>query len=88
MTAGSREADGRRAIQAISPDEIKRTARRARIGDTVKVMDPRKADDDGFGRVVKARIVAKYPHIVALDNGMSVTYVQLAEYYRGKRYVP
>ena len=40
------------------------------------------SDSDTFGAPVKAVVIAKYPFLVLLSNGMSATYTQLAMYYR------
>lgn len=77
-----------RKLLVITPDEIRRTISKTKIGDTVKILDSKKIQkrDYGFGVVVKAHVLKKYPHLVTLDNGMSATYVQLAMFYRsGKK---
>lgn len=72
-------------ITAILPDEIRRAKKRIRIGHKVKVIDGRKYNKKSteLGEEITVKVIAKYPHLVHLDNGMSVTYAQLAMYYRG-----
>lgn len=66
----------------ITPDEIEYVKETTRPGDPVKVMDYRKTLECGgvchVGRLVKTRIAKKYRHLATLENGQSITYVELA----------
>ena len=69
MNAGCSDTDDRLELEGIWPEEI---------------LDINRfnCDTGGFGIPVKATVVAKYPFLVLLDNGMSFTYADLARYYR------
>ena len=77
MNAGCSDTDDRLELEGIWPEEIEATKKRVKIGDKVIILDT-----GGFGIPVKATVVAKYPFLVLLDNGMSFTYADLARYYR------
>lgn len=68
----------------ISPEELEKARARVKIGDRLRVWDENTGCRESFGHgaAIVAEVVKKYPHIVQLDNGHSVTYVQLAMYYR------
>lgn len=67
----------------ISPEELEKARARVKIGDRLRVWDDNaKLPGIGYGAAIVAEVVKKYPHIVQLDNGHSVTYAQLAQYYR------
>ena len=84
MNAGCSDTDDRLELEGIWPEEIEATKKRVKIGDKVIILDINRfnCDTGGFGISVKATVVAKYPFLVLLDNGMSVTYTVLARYYR------
>lgn len=67
----------------IREEEIEHTKSKVCIGDRLRVWDDNaKLPGIGYGAAIVAEVVKKYPHIVQLDNGHSVTYAQLAQYYR------
>ncbi|MCI8950053.1 MAG: hypothetical protein HFG49_08430 [Lachnospiraceae bacterium] len=64
----------------IRPEEI-RQAKQVPVGEMVRICNhwKRNADDAlSYGVWEEHRIVRKLPHIVILDNGMSVDYVEIA----------
>lgn len=71
----------------ITKDELAMIRQECKPGDIVTVKDYRKLDDQvdtlKCGRVVKTRIAKKYRHLVTLENGLSLTYVELAMKRRG-----
>lgn len=68
----------------ITEPELEKARARVKIGDRLRVWDENTGCRESFGHgaAIVATVVKKYPHIVQLDNGHSVTYVQLAMYYR------
>lgn len=84
MNAGCSDTDDRLELEGIWPEEIEATKKRVKIGDKVIILDINRfnCDTGGFGIPVKATVVAKYPFLVLLDNGMSFTCADLARYYR------
>lgn len=86
MEAG-RDKNGLLSHSAILPGEIKQVRDKTRIGQAVRILDKRKMQEDtiSFGVVVTAKVASKYPHFVVLDNGLSVSYAQLARYIRAGR---
>lgn len=66
----------------IRKKELHQIRKNCRIGDKVKVYNPRRCtrntNGDWFGVTETARIVAKFPYIVLLENGMTVDYVEIA----------
>lgn len=84
----SEEYIEQQATQAISANEIKRAAKRIRVGDTFRMlnMSLMKSDCETFGKVVKTKVKHLFPHIVLFENGKSARYCDIAMYYRhGKK---
>lgn len=71
----------------ITKDELDMIRQECKPGDIVTVKDYRKLDDQIYtlkrGKTVKTRIAKKYRHLVTLENGLSLTYVELAMKRRG-----
>lgn len=70
---------------AVTLEEVAYCRRNVRIGDIFRVRDVRRESGTrGDVRPVirKSRVTGKYKHLVTLDCGHSVTYVQIAMYYR------
>lgn len=70
---------------AITLEEVAYYRRDVQIGDTFRVRDVRRESGTrGDVRPVirKSRVTGKYKHLVTLDCGHSVTYAQIALYYR------
>lgn len=86
MNVGLRGTVDSLKLTGIWPKEIKATKKRIKIGSKFTMMDIRQPNKtgDGYGALVKAKVIAKFPHIVCFDNGMSATYAQMAIYYRNK----
>lgn len=64
----------------ISPDELEQ-ARRVPIGTLITVFNLRKAkpgDEMSWGVLEESRIVRKFPHVVLLENGITVDYADIA----------
>lgn len=81
MNVGCRDTADSLNLTGIWPEKIEATKRRIKIGAQFTLMDTRLSKDE-FSALCKARVTAKYPHIVCFDNGMSATYAQMAMYYR------
>lgn len=66
----------------ITPHELREVKKSCRIGDKVRVLNPcrcvRRPNGDWFGTIETARIIRKFPHIVLLDNGLTVDYAEIA----------
>lgn len=62
--------------------ELNQIRKNCRIGDKVRVYNPRRCtrntNGDWFGAMETVRIVAKFPYIVLLENGMTVDYAEIA----------
>ena len=70
---------------AVTQEEVAHYRRNVRIGDTFRVtVARRESGTRGDVRPVirKSRVTGKYKHLVTLDCGHSVTYVQIALYHR------
>ena len=70
---------------AVTQEEVAHYRRNVRIGDAFHVMAVRResgAREDVRPVIRKCRVIGKYKHLVTLDCGHSVTYVQIALYYR------
>lgn len=79
------ECRARLEHDAITLADIERCRRRVQIGDSFRIRVIR--DENGFGRktepvIIRAQVTGKYRHIVTLDCGTSVTYVQIIQYQR------
>lgn len=75
----------------IWPDEIGR-ARRVPVGTKIRVCNHRKErkgnrpeNVPAWGALEESRIVRKFPHVVLLENGMSVDYAEIAMQMREKQ---
>lgn len=70
----------------IEKDEIIQTKNKAKIGGKIRVFNEFALTDEphSCGSVVSRKIISKHRNLVLLDDGHSVTYVQLAQYYRMK----
>lgn len=66
----------------IRKKELNQIRKNCRIGDKVRVYNPRRCtrntNGDWFGIMETVRIVAKFPYIVLLENGMTVDYAEIA----------
>ena len=84
MNVGFRDTGDRLDSDSIWPEEILKAKDKVKIGDKLTILDVNRfdSDSDTFGAPVKAVVIAKYPFLVLLSNGMSATYTQLAMYYR------
>ena len=62
--------------------ELNQIRKNCRIGDKVRVYNPRRCtrntNREWFGIMETVRIVAKFPYIVLLENGMTVDYAEIA----------
>lgn len=62
--------------------ELNQIKKNCRIGDKVRVYNPRRCtrntNGEWFGIMETVRIVAKFPYIVLLENGMTVDYAEIA----------
>lgn len=69
---------------AIFPEDVDKCRQRVKIGDAFTVADPawKKEQGNGVRPMMRGRVTAKYPHLVTLDCGTSVTYVQIIQYRR------
>ena len=70
---------------AVTQEEVAHYRRNVRIGDAFHVMAVRResgAREDVLPVIRKCRVTGKYKHLVTLDCGHSVTYVQIALYHR------
>lgn len=75
---------------AITERDVRRCRQRIRIGQALRVADMAWKGDRGQGeRPIKTgKVTAKYRHLVTLDCGTSVTYIQILQQRRsGKRYI-
>ncbi len=73
---------------AVTQEEVAYYRRNVRIGDVFRIRDVRResgAREDVRPVIRKSRVTGKYKHLVTLDCGHSVTYVQIALYYRQNR---
>ncbi|WP_251491346.1 hypothetical protein [Otoolea muris] len=73
---------------AVTQEEVAHCRRNVRIGDVFRVRDVRRGSGtrkDVRPVIRKSRVTGKYKHLVTLDCGHSVTYVQIALYYRQNR---
>ena len=67
-------------LEPITAEELER-AKRIKIGDPVMVMNRykmRPGDEMSLGVVEQHKVAGMFPHIVLLDNGMSVDYAEIA----------
>ena len=60
---------------AVTQEEVAYYRRNVRIGEVFRVRDVRPV-------IRQCRVTGKYKHLVTLDCGHSVTYVQIALYHR------
>ena len=70
---------------AVTQEEVAHYRRDVRIGDVFRVRDVRRGSgtrEDVRPVIRKSRVTGKYKHLVTLDCGHSVTYVQIALYHR------
>ena len=69
---------------AIFSEDVNKCRRKVKIGDAFIVADPawKKEQGNGIRPMMRGRVTAKYPHLVTLDCGTSVTYVQIIQYRR------
>lgn len=62
--------------------ELNQIKKNCRIGDKVRAYNPRRCtrntNGEWFGIMETVRIVAKFPYIVLLENGMTVDYAEIA----------
>lgn len=75
---------------AITERDVRRCRQRIRIGQVLRVADMAWKGDRGQGaRPIKTgKVTAKYKHVVTLDCGTSVTYIQiLQQRRRGRKYI-
>ena len=75
---------------AIFPEDVDKCRRKVKIGDRFTIADPAWKNEQGNGirPIMRGRVTAKYPHLVTLDCGTSVTYVQiLQQRRRRKKYI-
>ena len=73
---------------AVTQEEVAHCRRNVRLGDVFRVRDVRRGSGtrkDVRPVIRKSRVTGKYKHLVTLDCGHSVTYVQIALYYRQNR---
>lgn len=74
-------------MNPVKPIEIK-AAKQVKAGHLIQVLNLHKMREGGginWGVLEWARVVKKYPHIVVLDNGMSVDYAEIAMQMRAAR---
>lgn len=64
---------------AIFKEDIDKCRNRVKIGDAFTVADPAWKNEQGNGvrPMMRGRVTAKYPHLVTLNCGTSITYVQI-----------
>ena len=75
---------------AIFKEDIDKCRNRVKIGDAFTVADPAWKNEQGNGvrPMMRGRVTAKYPHLVTLDCGTSITYVQILVMRRsGRKYI-
>lgn len=75
---------------AIFSKDVDKCRQRVKIGDAFTVADPawKKEQGNGVRPMMRGRVTAKYPHLVTLDCGTSVTYVQILLMRRnGRKYI-
>lgn len=72
---------------AIFKEDIDKCRKRVKIGDafTVAGTDWKNERGNGVRPMMRGRVTAKYTHLVTLDCGTSVTYVQILQQRRGGR---
>lgn len=71
----------------ISQDEIEQ-ARRIPLGTTITVLNMRKIKpgyDMSWGVMEGSKIAKKFPHVVLLENGMTVDYAEIALRIRSRQ---
>lgn len=71
-------------IGAISVRDVEKCRKKIKIGDVFTVASSDWIYEIGMSArpVVRGRVTAKYPHLVTLDCGTSITYVQIVQYQR------
>lgn len=69
---------------AIFKEDIDKCRKRVKIGDAFTVAGTAWKNEQGNGvrPMMRGRVTAKYPHLVTLDCGTSITYVQIIQYRR------
>ena len=70
--------------------DVDKCRQRVKIGDAFTVADPawKKEQGNGVRPMMRGRVTAKYSHLVTLDCGTSVTYVQIFLMRRnGRKYI-
>lgn len=74
---------------AITSDEVARCREDLRIGTEFEVADAvwKKEWGTGTRPTRRGKVIAKYPHVVMLDCGTSITYVQILQQQRSKKKV-
>ena len=75
---------------AIFKEDIDKCRKRVKIGDAFTVAGIAWKNEQGNGvrPMMRGRVTAKYPHLVTLDCGTSVTYVQILMMQRsGRKYI-
>lgn len=75
---------------AIFSEDVNKCRRKVKIGDAFIVADPawKKEQGNGIRPMMRGRVTAKYPHLVTLDCGTSITYVQILLMRRnGRKYI-
>lgn len=78
------EALAKSASIPIYKSELVQAAKKCKIGSNIRVFNNKiwNRNDDSWGKVEMATVIAKYPFLVRLNNGCCVSYAQLALYYR------
>mgnify|MGYP000923404416 CR=1 FL=1 len=74
---------------AITSDEVDRCREDLRIGTEFEVADAVWKKEWGTGPrpTRRGKVMAKYPHVVMLDCGTSITYVQILQQQRSRKAV-
>ena len=75
---------------AIFSKDVDKCRNRVKIGDAFTVADPAWKNEQGNGvrPMMRGRVTAKYPYVVTLDCGTSITYVQILVMRRsGRKYI-
>ena len=75
---------------AIFSKDVDKCRNRVKIGDAFTVADPARKNEQGNGvkPMMRGRVTAKYPHLVTLNCGTSITYVQILMMKRnGRKYI-
>lgn len=75
---------------AIFSKDVDKCRQRVKIGDAFTVADPawKKEQGNGVRPMMHGRVTGKYPHVVTLDCGTSITYVQILVMRRnGRKYI-